>query len=79
MQDGQSYVYYGLGGRLKAVEADPRAGVRLPLGITYINPQEPIDVFFEIVPILDILPETRLAMNIGLGGRFYLRGRSTRY
>ncbi len=79
MEDGKSYAYFGIGGRLKAVESDPRAGARFPLGITYIDPREPFDAFLEIVPILDVLPETRFAMNLSLGGRLYLGGNRNRY
>ena len=79
LEQGRSYMYYGIGGRLKVVEADPRAGARFPIGITYINPEEPFDVFLEIVPIFDILPSTRFAMNISLGGRFYLSGNRNRF
>ena len=79
MEAGRSYAYYGIGGRLKAVADDPRVGARFPIGITYIDPREPFDAFFEIVPVLDILPETRFALNLSLGGRIYLRGGGERY
>ncbi|MEM8485892.1 MAG: hypothetical protein AAF564_10110 [Bacteroidota bacterium] len=79
MEEGRSYVYYGIGGRIKAAQDDPRAGVRIPIGFTFINPEEPIDTFIEIVPVLDILPRTRFAMNVSIGGRFYLAGNRSRY
>ena len=79
MEEGRSYVYYGVGGRIKAAQDDPRAGVRIPIGFTFINPEEPIDTFIEIVPILDILPRTRFAMNVSVGGRFYLSGNRSRF
>lgn len=79
MEEGGSYVYYGIGGRIKAAKDDPRAGVRFPIGFTFINSNEPIDTFVEIVPILDVLPRTRFAMNFSVGGRFYIRGNRNRY
>lgn len=79
MEDGRSYAYYGIGGRLKAVEDDPRVGARFPLGITYMDPREPFDAFFEIVPVFDILPATRFSLNLSLGGRLYLGGNRNRY
>ncbi len=79
MEDGVSYVYLGIGGRMKAAPDDPRAGARFPLGVTYINPNEPVDAFFEIVPIMDILPRPRFAMNVSVGGRIYLSGNKSRY
>ena len=79
MEDGRSYAYYGIGGRLKVVEDDPRAGVRFPFGITYLDPREPFDAFFEIAPVFDVLPATRFSLNLSLGGRLYLGGNRNRY
>ena len=79
MEEGVSYVYLGLGGRIKAAPDDPRAGVRIPIGVTYINGDEPIDAFFELVPVVDMLPRTRLALNVSVGGRIYLSGNRSRY
>ncbi|MEI8033609.1 MAG: hypothetical protein WCH05_09720 [Chlorobiaceae bacterium] len=59
--------YYGIGGRIK----DNRFGVRVPLGITYLFNSAPMDLFAEIVPILDVTPSTEFALNGALGLRYY--------
>ncbi|MBD3307890.1 hypothetical protein GF339_15775 [candidate division KSB3 bacterium] len=73
-------VYYGVGGRIKLKEDDPgrgeeedtRVGIRFPFGITYLFPNAPFDLFFEIAPILDVAPATDVQVNAAVGGRFYL-------
>lgn len=85
---GKPALYFGLGGRLKlgdsnnnTSEGDDRLGIRVPVGITYLFAKAPFDVFAEVVPILDIAPDTKLDANAAIGGRFYfgrrdqLRGR----
>ncbi len=59
--------YYGLGGRIK----NNRFGVRVPVGITYLFNSVPMDLFAEIVPILDLTPSTDLALNGAIGIRYY--------
>ncbi len=64
--------YYGLGARMKMRdEKDSKVGVRIPLGITMLPDNVPIDIFFEIVPVLDILPDTDFGFNSALGIRYY--------
>jgi hypothetical protein len=63
-------VYYGLGGRVR-LEDDPKLGVRIPLGISHKFSETPMDIFFEIVPVLDLVPETSFAMNGAIGIRYY--------
>lgn len=76
LQEGRSYAYYGIGGRLKLDNDNPLLGVRIPFGVTYLFPDAPFDVFFEVVPVFDVLPRTRFDLNASLGGRFYFdRGR----
>jgi len=67
--------YTGLGGRIKLEEDSNRAGVRIPLGVTYLFPHSHLDFFLEIAPILDLAPDTELRGNGGLGFRYYFGGR----
>lgn len=58
--EGRLPVYYGIGCRLKVREGGEghdtdRLGVRFPVGIAWIAPAAPVDLFFEIVPVLDML------------------------
>ena len=79
---GKLPVYFGLGTRLKLKEEnkgkgrndeDTLFGVRIPFGISYLFADIPIDVFVEVVPILDIVPDTEFEINAGIGARFYFR------
>ena len=65
-------LYYGPGGRLRLVKnADARLGVRFDVGIVWIPRNAPVDVFFEIAPLLDIIPETDFTVNGGIGVRYF--------
>ncbi len=68
---GRLPVYYGIGARLKLAD-DPLIGVRIPVGISYEFSNSPIDIFFEIVPILDLAPKTDFQLNGAIGIRLYL-------
>ena len=71
--------YYGLGARLKFKDNDGRGrnrndaifGIRVPLGVTYLFEDAPLDLFFELVPILDLSPDVELDINAAIGLRFY--------
>ncbi|KPK74533.1 MAG: hypothetical protein AMJ89_06065 [candidate division Zixibacteria bacterium SM23_73] len=65
-------LYYGIGGRIK-FEEDSKAGVRVPLGINYIPSKGPLDVFLEIVPILDLAPSTDFGLSGAIGIRYFFR------
>lgn len=63
-------LYFGLGGRLR-FDDDNKMGVRFPLGIAYHFDNDPFELFLEIVPILELVPETTLSGNSGIGLRYY--------
>lgn len=80
---GRPALYFGIGGRLKLGEdraqgddEDDRLGVRVPVGITYVFAQVPFDVFAEVVPVLDLAPDTEADLNAAVGGRFYFGRRA---
>ena len=70
VSEGKLPFYFGIGGRLKFAN-DVILGVRVPLGLAYIFAHQPIDVFIEIVPILDLLPQTDFTIGAAVGGRYY--------
>jgi hypothetical protein len=72
---GEFNLYYGIGGRVK-FEDGSKLGVRVPLGLGYLFDTAPMDFFIEIVPILDLAPETDFSLNAALGVRYFF-GRST--
>jgi hypothetical protein len=71
--------YCGLGARLKFKEDDGRGrnenhaifGIRIPLGVTYVFDDAPVDLFFELVPVLDLAPDVELDVNAAIGLRIY--------
>ncbi|MFH1312767.1 MAG: hypothetical protein ABIJ00_06020 [Candidatus Eisenbacteria bacterium] len=68
---GRVLLYAGIGGRIKAEEDDSTIGVRVPLGIDYVLAGPPLDVFFEVAPVLDVAPSTEFRVNGGVGIRYY--------
>ena len=74
---GELPFYYGIGGRLKFgnnsdnSSSGTRLGVRVPVGLSYKFNHEPVDIFLEVVPILDLSSEISFTINSGLGARFY--------
>jgi hypothetical protein len=76
--DGRLPVYYGVGARLRFHEHRRNSnrtvfGIRVPVGISYLFADAPFDLFGEIVPILDVAPDTRVRLNGAVGARFYFR------
>ncbi|KPK74916.1 MAG: hypothetical protein AMJ89_05210 [candidate division Zixibacteria bacterium SM23_73] len=72
---GKFMTYYGIGGRVK-FEDDGKLGVRVPLGINYLFAKTPLDVFLEIVPILDLAPNTDFSLNGAIGIRYFFGKRT---
>lgn len=79
-------IHFGVGGRLRFEDkddnhghhdddndGDTRLGLRIPLGINYLFAKHPFDIFAEIAPVLDIVPETDFSLDAGVGVRFYFR------
>lgn len=71
--------YYGIGGRIKLESGsdnrrnanDSLLGIRVPLGLSYDLRDLPVDLFVEIVPILDVVPRTDLSLNAAVGIRYF--------
>jgi hypothetical protein len=70
VEQGRLPVHFGIGGRVK-FEDDSKFGVRIPIGLTYIFDGAPLDVFFEVVPILDLVPDTEFTANGAVGIRYF--------
>lgn len=64
------YLYYGLGGRL-LMKSEPKVGVRIPLGLQYMIPDSRLSLFFELAPMLNLIPATDFDVNGGLGLRYF--------
>ena len=70
--EGKLPFYYGIGGRLKT-SSDTQLGVRVPLGLAYLFQSAPVDIFLEVVPILDFIPKTDFKINAALGARYFFK------
>jgi hypothetical protein len=77
LSDAKVPVYFGVGGRFK-FKNDQKSvgnsiGVRVPVGAAYQFTSAPFDAFIEIVPILDLSPDTRISFNSAIGFRYYFK------
>lgn len=73
VQKGSFPVYYGIGGRIRTWDngRDDNVGVRFPFGMNYIFQSKRLDLFLEVVPVLDLSPSTEVQFNGALGFRYF--------
>ena len=72
VDSGSFPLYYGLGGRFRVREnADDDIGIRIPIGLSYMFGNDPFDIFVEVVPILDLVPDTDFDLNAAIGFRWF--------
>lgn len=65
-------VYYGFGARLRSDEnSKVGLGARGVIGIGLYSEKYPLDFFFEIAPVFQLVPETELNFDIAIGGRYF--------
>ncbi len=70
--EGEFAWYLGIGGRVVLVDDhDDHVGVRFPVGLTYLFANTRFDAFLELVPIMDVAPDTDFDLEGAIGGRFY--------
>jgi len=67
---GKLPIYYGVGARI-VFATDNIFGVRGVAGLNYIFDVTPLDIFIELVPILDIAPKVGFDLNGAIGIRYY--------
>lgn len=72
-------LYAGVGGHFRVRsggqgnddgESRVGAAVRVPLGVSFLPTDVPLDLFFEIAPALTIFPETGFSLEGGIGVRY---------
>lgn len=63
-------LYYGLGAQIR-FEEESRIGIRVPIGIDFAFQRDPLDIFLEIGPTLNLVPATEFEMTGGLGIHYY--------
>ncbi|MDP2360096.1 MAG: DUF3996 domain-containing protein [bacterium] len=78
-------LFYGIGGRMRIHDDNNdhngndndrdknRVGVRIPVGIDWVLPRAPVDFFMELAPVVDLMPDTHLDVEGGIGVRFWFR------
>ncbi|MBI4351088.1 MAG: hypothetical protein HY550_06595 [Elusimicrobia bacterium] len=71
VEKGRLPLYYGIGGRLR-LENRENLGVRFPVGLQYFFQSESLTVFLELVPILDVAPDTDFDLAAAVGFRILL-------
>lgn len=65
-------VFLGIGGRIALRDnADDLLGIRIPFGLDYEFADGIFDVFGEIVPVLNLTPDTDFDLEGAIGGRFW--------
>jgi len=62
--------FAGVGGFV-VLRDDPTIGFRIPVGVTFLLRELPMDFFLEIAPAMSLLPSTDFDLFGGLGFRFY--------
>jgi hypothetical protein len=65
-------VYYGFGVRLRTHSSERGSlGVRGVMGVLQNLDKYPVEIFLEVVPVFQLLPETKLKLDAAIGGRYY--------
>jgi hypothetical protein len=66
-------LYFGVGGRFIFAEGDRDDifGIRFPVGLDYLFTNYPFDIFVEIVPILDLTPDSDFDLEGAIGACFW--------
>ncbi len=68
--------YVGVGGKIGVDQAGKNDGktlfgIRVPIGLAFQWENHPIEVFIEIAPGIELIPETEFDLTGGIGARFY--------
>jgi len=71
-------LYAGVGGRIKLKnsdkhETDNRIGARVPVGVVFYFPEPKLDLFVEVVPVLDLTPKSEISFNAAVGVRYFFK------
>lgn len=72
---GDLPLYYGVGARLGSgrYDHDDEFGIRFVAGMAYLFPTAPFDMFVEVAPIMNLIPETELDGSAAVGVRFWFK------
>jgi len=70
VETGRMAFFYGLGARMKFADS-LTVSLRIPIGISYEFERTPVELFIEVVPMVDLIPATEVNMAGALGFRYY--------
>lgn len=76
VETGKMALYYGFGGRVRlannaTVGSETIVSARVPIGLSYQFEKTAIELFLEVVPMLDLIPETAVGIGGGAGFRYF--------
>jgi hypothetical protein len=69
--NGRLPFYLGLGGRINLGNSSD-FGMRIPLGVSYLFPTDPIELYAEVSPVVKLLSHIGLDMDGQVGVRIYI-------
>lgn len=69
---GELPLYYGIGARLRLDNQD-EFGMRFVVGMAYLFPTAPFDLFLEVAPIMNLAPDTELDGSVAIGFRIWFK------
>jgi hypothetical protein len=70
VETGRMALYYGVGARIWFA-ADTTVSLRVPFGLSYEFERTPVELFIEVVPMVDLIPATEIGMAGAIGFRYY--------
>ena len=71
VSDGRLPFYVGAGGRILLGD-DSQLGVRLPVGVSYLSSSQPIELYAEIAPVIQLITSIGADIDGAIGIRIYL-------
>lgn len=75
VDEGYLPLYVGIGARAQIEDGGgDEFGLRIPLGVSYLFEDTPIDLFAEVAPVMNLAPDTDLEAEAGIGLRYFFGG-----
>jgi len=66
-----NYIYVDRGNGYIFRSQELGFGIRGVVGLTYLVPKTPMDLFFEVAPVMILAPGAGTGIDVGFGARFY--------
>ncbi|MEQ9091040.1 MAG: hypothetical protein RIE52_08105 [Balneola sp.] len=70
VEKGNLAFFYGIGARA-IFSNDTFFGARIPLGLSYLAPEAPLEFYLEVAPVINLIPDTDGDADGGIGIRYY--------